>query len=101
MDRPEILALVGAGALLVYYVIRTDRLKRLRLIQTAQSAPKQLAQSSKFAFTSTRGLQNSPLDWAVIAPGYAREGLFGLERRDYPTSGGTHITTYGDNWVNV
>jgi len=101
MDRPEYWALGGAALLIAYYVYRTNRLKRLKLIQRAQSVPKQLKQSSKFAFTSTRGQQNNPQDWAVIAPGYARQGQFGLERRDYPTSGDTHIVTYGDAWVNV
>lgn len=99
--EPQYVAIALAGGLLIYYYFRTRRLQQLKLIQRAQPVAQQEKYSSKFPFVSAKDRISYPGDWVINAPGYVRDGQFGLERRDYADVGGTRVVTYGDAWVNV
>lgn len=93
-------ALVGLG---IYYYMRVARLQGMRAIdQGAKKVAKRDTYSSKFPFTNMKLRMNDPSVWKVNEEGMAREGLYGLERRDYEDPvGGTRIVTYTDAYVNV
>lgn len=103
MEDKAMYALAGMAIVGIYYYYRAERVKKLQRQQVAsQSVGAQEKHSSKFPFTTMKNRINDPSVWKVNEPGYAREGQFGLERRDYidPVSG-THIITHTDNFVNV
>lgn len=99
--EPQYIALGLAGALLVYYYVRTRRLQQLKLIQSSQPVAQQEKHSSKYPFVSAKDRINYPGYWVINTPGYVREGQFGLERRDYPDVWGTRVVTHTYAWVNV
>lgn len=103
MDDNAKYALAGMVVVAVYYYWRAERVKQLQKAQVAsQSVGQQEKHSSKFAFTSMSQRINDPTVWKINEPGYAREGQFGLERRDYIDEvGGTHVVTHTDQFVNV
>lgn len=103
MDPTAKYALLGAALVGVYYYYRAERLKKQKRAQSAiVSQPTEAPYSSKFPFTTMKTQFNDPSVWKVNEPGYAREGQFGLERRDYVLAvGGTHVVTHTDQYVNV
>lgn len=103
MEPNAMYALGGMIIVGVYYYWRAERVKKIQRQKVAsQSVSGQEQHSSKFAFTTMKNRIDDPSVWKVNEPGYAREGQFGLERRDYidPVSG-THIVTHTDSFVNV
>ncbi len=96
-------ALIGVGIVGLYYYMRAEQLKRVKKAQSAiVSQPQEAPYSSKFPFTNMKSQFNDPSVWKINEPGFAREGQFGLERRDYVLAvGGTHVVTHTDQYVNV
>lgn len=91
---------VGLG---LYYYNRAEGVKQMKRADVASQTPtQQLTSSSKFAFVNPKDRFFDQSVWKVNEPGYARQGQYGLERRDYidPVSK-SRIPTYTDSWVNV
>lgn len=102
--RADYLLAGGAvGALLLYYLARVKRVQSMRAIPPdVRKDARHDTYSSKFPFTNMKMRMNDPSVWKVNEPGMAREGLYGLERRDYlDPVGGTRVVTYTDAYVNV
>lgn len=103
MDEPMVYGAVGIGVIALFYWYRAERVRELKRAQvSSQSVKNQETQSTKFPFTTMRMRIWDPSSWKVNDAGWAREGQFGLERRDYvdPVSG-TQIITHTDQYVNV
>lgn len=103
LQDPRTIGLVAMGGLLFFYYQRVNRAKEIKLASaTSQPVAKQLTESSKYPFVSAKDRINDPTVWKVDLSGHAREGQYGLERRDYKDPvGGTKVVTHTDAWVNV
>ena len=102
MDDPRCIAGASLLALGAFYYFRTQRLSGLRAhARGAKKDGPRDTYSSKFPFTNMKLRMSDPTVWKVNEPGFAREGLYGLERRDYIDPWGTHVQTHTDAFVNV
>lgn len=103
INDPRVLGLAATGVLLFFYYQRVNRAKQIKLASaTSQPVSKQLTETSKFPFVHPRDRINDPTVWKVDLAGHAREGQYGLERRDYKdVVGGAKLVTHTDAWVNV
>lgn len=103
MDSPMVYGALGLGTIALFYWYRAERVRELKRAQaSSQSQREQISNSSKFPFTTIKKRLWDPSSWKVNDAGWAREGQYGMERRDYidPVSG-THVVTHTDQWVNV
>lgn len=107
MNEDKLLIIAGLAALGAYYYVRAERLGSARALQAAlldkpKASPRvrDVAQS-KYPFTTMAKRLGDPSCWKINEPGYAREGMLGLERRDYIRGQDSTVVTYTDNFVNV
>lgn len=99
----RVVGILAIGAVLWFYYQRVNRAKVIRQSSaTSQPVEKQLKETSKYAFVHPRDRIQYPGDWQINLGGVAREGQYGIERRDYKDSvGGTKVVTHTDAWINV
>ncbi len=104
MDRPTQISILAGGALVIaFYYFRMERVKRLKMNQQlSQTVSQQEMNSTRYPFVSAKDRINYPGDFKITQPGFAREGQYGTERREYKDPvGGTVIITHTDQYVNV
>ncbi len=101
------LALAGLVGLGAYYCVRANRVMEVAKASTgpgktvySQPEANQLKMSSKFPFTTMSKRIGDPSVYSVTEGTYAREGEFGLERRDHHDPWGTATITHTDNFNN-